>query len=123
MEIVKSFRWKNFAVIYDDDDNLIKFQDTFSLYATQDLDKQPIKFYKLPKGTDNFRPVLKDISKSGTKQVIIDCTIENTFTILKQSIAIGMNSEYDVSSFAIVQVVFCEKLKPINFIELFCGRS
>lgn len=103
---MKSFRWKNFAVIYDDDDNLIKFQDTFSLYATQDLEKQPIKFYKLPKGTDNFRPVLKDISKSGTKQVIIDCTIENTFTILRQSIAIGMNSEYDVSSFAIVLIVF-----------------
>lgn len=97
VEIVKSFQWKDFAVIYDEDDNLAKLQDTFALYLIPDLEKQPIKFYKLPKDSDNYLPLLKDISKSGTHQVMIDCTLEKTYSILKQSISIGMNTEYDVS--------------------------
>lgn len=96
-EIVKSFRWKNFAVIYDEEEKLVKLQDMFTLFSTKDIDKQPIKFYKLPKGSDDYKPILKKISKSDTHRVMIDCTIEKTYSVLKQSIAIGMNSDYDVS--------------------------
>lgn len=96
-EIVKSFRWKIFAIVYDEDDNLVRYQNTFSLYSSKDMQKQPIRFYKLRKDSNDYKPLLKDISKSGTNQVIIDCSLVNTYSVLKQSLVVGMMSEYVVS--------------------------
>lgn len=97
MEIVRSFRWKNFAFIYDNDDNLVKLQDTFSMNSGPDMVNKPfIKYYKLPIDSDDYKPLIKDISKSGVNQVMIDCTLKNTYSVLAQSVDVNMMSEYVV---------------------------
>lgn len=97
LEVVKSFRWINFAIIYDAEDNLSKLQDTFSLYSTLDIrGKQAVTFYKLPADSDDYKPILKAISKAGFNRIMIDCTLERTYSVLSQSTAVGMMSEYVV---------------------------
>lgn len=98
MEIIKSFRWLKIAVIYDSEMNLAKLQHTFNDFSrVDDSRKQSVTFFKLPSDTDDYLPLLKSVSKSGIVQVIIDCTMENTYSVLKQSIKIGMTNEYVVS--------------------------
>ncbi|XP_031639839.1 glutamate receptor ionotropic, kainate 2-like, partial [Contarinia nasturtii] len=95
MEIVKSLRWTKFAIIYDSEGSLEKFQDTFNDIARLDTTGDPsIAVYKLPTDSDNYEPLLKSISKSGHNRIIIECTMEHTYSILKQSSKVGMMSEY-----------------------------
>lgn len=96
-EIVKAFRWKTFAIVYDEDDSLAKFQDVFAMYSNQETEMQPIKLLKLPKDSDDFKPILKEIWKSSTYQVIIDCALDKTYAMLEQAISLRMASEYVVS--------------------------
>lgn len=95
LEVIVSFRWKYFAVIYDDDDALIRLQDIFSMNTRPGMmNKQTVKFYKLPSDSDDFKPVLKEISKSTVNQVMLDCSLKNTYSVLQQSVDVGMMSEY-----------------------------
>lgn len=96
-EIVRSFQWKKFAIVYDSDDSLVRLQEIFPIsselqYTTH---KQSMKYYRLPMDSD-YKRMLKDISKSGVNQVMIDCTLDNTYSLLKQSASVGMMNEYVV---------------------------
>lgn len=96
-EIIKSFQWKTFAVIYDNNENLVKFNDAFTL--TMDLNtmgKQKISFYKIPNDSDDFKPLLKRISKSGNNQIVLDCSEVNIYSVLRQSSDVNMMNEYVV---------------------------
>lgn len=95
-EIVKSFQWKKFAIVYDSDDSLVRLQEIFPLSSELQFNKQSMKYYRLPKDSSDFKPLLKDISKSGVNQVMIDCSLENIRSILMQSPAVGMMNEYVV---------------------------
>lgn len=97
LEIVKSFRWKNFAAIYESDDTLMKLQNTFSMNTGPNMiSKQTITYYKLPADSNDYKPILKDISKSGINQVMIDCSLSKTYAVLSQSVDVNMMSEYVV---------------------------
>lgn len=97
MEIVKSFRWMKFAIIYDSEDNLAKLQDTFNDFTRIDNNgRKSVSFYKLPQDSD-YKPLLKSISKSGINQIMIDCTLDHTYAVLKQSTKVSMMNEYVVS--------------------------
>lgn len=94
---MKSFQWQNFAIIYDSDENLAKFQDTFTMSFTVDfLGRQTVRLYKLPANSNDYKLLLKDISKTGINEIIIDCTLENTLLLLSQSIELELMSEYMV---------------------------
>lgn len=108
LEIVKSFRWKNFAIVYDSEENLAKLQETFSLFSTLDIrGKQSVTFYKLPTDSDDYKIQLKSISKAGFNRIMIDCTLENTYAVLKQSAAVGMMSEYVVGFLKFLVIYIC----------------
>lgn len=98
-EIMISLQWKKFAFIYDTDDALIRLQQIFQISTSEEYDmvKQKLRFYRLPRSNEDYKVMLKDISKSSTYQVMIDCSIENTYTLLKESIQVGMMNEYVVS--------------------------
>lgn len=96
-EIVKSFQWINFAIIYDSDENLAKYQDTFTMSFTLDfLGRQTVRLYKLPAKSNDYKLLLKDIAKTGINEIIIDCTAENTLLLFSQSIEMELMSEYMV---------------------------
>lgn len=98
LEIMKTFRWKNFVVIYDADENLAKLADTFSMYSTiENRGRQKMRFYKLPTGTNDYKPLLKDVKRSAISQIFLDCSLENTYEVLLQSDAIGLLNDYMVN--------------------------
>lgn len=98
LEIIKSFRWKSFAFIYDSDESLVKLQDVLSIDSGFEMyEKQFMYYYRLPTDNEDYKPLLKDISKWGVNQVIIDCSLKNTFSVLAQSADVNMMSEYVVS--------------------------
>lgn len=97
-EIVNSLQWKKFAVVYDSDDALVRFQELFRISSSPEyfssLGRQIFRFYRLPAIKDDYKVMLKDISKSGFNQMIVDCSIENIYTLLKESMQVGMMDEY-----------------------------
>lgn len=98
-EIIKSFQWRTFAVIYDNNENLVKLNDAFTLTMDPNtMGKQKISFYKIPNDSDDFKPLLKRISKSGINQIVLDCSEVNIYSILRQSYDVNMMNEYVVSS-------------------------
>lgn len=121
MEIIKSFRWQKIAVIYDSELNLPKLQHTFNDFSKVDNSgKQSVSFFKLPTDTDDYQPMLKSISKSGIVQVIVDCTMEKTYSVLKQSVKVGMANEYVVRNWIInfIHVQFswiCKRKTSLTF--------
>lgn len=118
-EIVKSFQWNKFAIVYDSDDSLVRLQEIFPIsseiqYTTH---KQSIRYYRIPANSDDYKPLLKDISKSGVNQVMLDCTLENTYSLLKQSAPVGMMNEYMVCIDTLSQN--SEYFNKIFFTEIF----
>lgn len=94
---MKSFQWKKFAIIYDSDESLVRLQEIFPLSTELQYNKQSMKYYRIPKDHNDYKPLLKDISKSGVNQVMLDCSPESIRSILRQSSAVGMMNEYVVS--------------------------
>lgn len=85
-------------MIYDTNENLLKLQNAFAM--TMDLNtlgKPKITFYKTPDDSNDFKPLLKSISKLGINQVVIDCTLKNTYLLFEQGIDVNMMNEYVVS--------------------------
>lgn len=96
-EIIKSYQWRTFAVIYDSNESLLKLQNSFSM--TMDLNtmgKPKITFYKVPDDSEDYKILLKSISKVGINQVLIDCSLANTLSLLQQSSKVNMMNEYVV---------------------------
>lgn len=96
-EIIKSFQWRTFAVIYETADRLLKLNDAFTMTMDPNtMGKQKISLFKVTPGTDDHKPLLKSISKSGINQVIIDCSLKTTNALLEQSVGVNMMNEYVV---------------------------
>lgn len=115
-DIVKSFQWRTFAVIYDSSENLLRLQNAFSM--TMDVNtfnKPKITFYKVPDDSNDYKPMLKSISKLGINQVLIDCSLKNTYSLLEQSIGVNMMNEY-VVRFDSEKSLFCF-FKHFDFIR------
>lgn len=97
-EIVKSFHWRTFAIIYDNSESLLKLQNAFIMTLDPNtLGKPKVSFFKLPEDSNDYKPLLKSISKLGINQVLIDCSLKNTFSLLEQSTKANMMNEYVVS--------------------------
>lgn len=127
-EIIKSFQWRTFAIIYDNNENLVKFNDAFALTMDPNtMGKQKISFYKIPTDSNDFKPLLKKISKSGINQIVLDCSEVNIYSILRQSNDVNMMNEYVVCFSTRFPI---KKKKKSNFegfafpfsTELFCNR-
>lgn len=96
-EIIKGFQWRTFAVVYENAESLLKLNDAFTMTMDPNtMGKQKISFHKLPDDSDDYKPLLKSISKKGINQVIIDCTLEKTYSLLRQGIDVSMMNEYVV---------------------------
>lgn len=98
-EIIKSYQWRTFAAIYDNHENLLRLQTAFSMTIDQNsMGKPKITFYKVPEGAEpnDYKILLKSISKMGINQVLIDCSIDNTLSLLQQSSKVNMMNEYVV---------------------------
>lgn len=91
-DVIVNYGWTGFALIYDSVDSLTRLQYILQL-------RLKVSVYRLPIGSD-FKPILKEISKSGESRIIIDCGIENTLEVLRVASEVNLKEEYVVGIFS-----------------------
>lgn len=90
VDIVESWGWKSFTIIYETNDGLLRLQE---LLKANRRSKHPTTVRQLP-DTNDYRPLLKQIKNSGVAHIVLDCSTEKIYDVLKQSQQIGMMSDY-----------------------------
>ncbi|XP_047735944.1 glutamate receptor ionotropic, kainate 2-like isoform X1 [Hyalella azteca] len=86
-DVLRRLEWKNFVVLYDTSEGLIRLQ---SLLKSNEL---KVTVRQLHEDSD-WRPLLKDIKKSQETKIVIDVKQHRIYEILKQAAQIGLMSEY-----------------------------
>ncbi|XP_068150954.1 glutamate receptor ionotropic, kainate 2 [Drosophila tropicalis] len=89
-EIVQSFGWRSFTIIYESDKELQQLQDILRLGEPS---KNPTTIKQLGPDED-YRPFLKEIKLSTDNCLILHCAPENLFNILQQANELKMLGEY-----------------------------
>lgn len=87
---VHNYGWNSFAIVYDSSDGLARLQYILQLGAKA-------KVYRLPADSEDFKPVLKEISRSGETRIIIDCKYKNIIKVLQIASEVNLKEEYVVS--------------------------
>lgn len=90
VDIVKAWGWKSFTIIYENNEGLVRLQE---LLKSHGLSEYPIAVRQLGDGSD-YRPLLKQIKNSAESHIVLDCTTERIYDVLKQAQQIGMMSDY-----------------------------
>lgn len=70
----------------------MRLQDILQINGPEDT---PITVRKLDDNLD-FRPLLKEIQKSGETHIIIDCEVSNILELFRQANDVKMMEEYQV---------------------------
>ncbi|XP_031625101.1 glutamate receptor ionotropic, kainate 2 [Contarinia nasturtii] len=89
-DIVEFWGWKHFTIIYESNDSLLRLQE---LLKAQRRTEYPTTIRQLP-DTNDYRPLLKQIKNSGVAHIVLACSTEKIYNVLKQSQQIGMMSDY-----------------------------
>lgn len=109
--ILKHMRWKRFAIIYENDESLIKLQD---ILKNQKMGEAPTLMKRLPEGLD-YRHVLKEIKESSELQIILDCRADKIINVLEQAKEIKLMEDYH--SWFITS--FVSNLKHFRLVSMF----
>ncbi|GAB6033669.1 hypothetical protein CHUAL_013728 [Chamberlinius hualienensis] len=84
--LIKLFKWQSFAVIYQDNEGLIKLNDLFQSQGKIALN---IMMVKLPI-EEQYHETLIKILEKGHNNIVIECHIDVIFKVLEQAQQIGM---------------------------------
>ncbi|XP_022248257.1 glutamate receptor ionotropic, kainate 2-like isoform X2 [Limulus polyphemus] len=91
-DLVKSKEWKNFAIIYEENEALIRLEELLKDPLMREI-KQKVLVKQLVPGQE-YRKLLKEIGKAGVKNLIVDVPTENIVSFLKHAKEVDMMSEY-----------------------------
>ncbi|CAH1103684.1 unnamed protein product [Psylliodes chrysocephalus] len=84
-EIVRSFGWKSFVVIYEKDDTLLKLKEVLNFQKYNEKDKRnKIAFEKLGPGPD-YSELFAKVERSTQTNIILDCKTEHIKPLLRQA--------------------------------------
>ncbi|CAB3367343.1 Hypothetical predicted protein [Cloeon dipterum] len=90
VDLVKAWGWKSFTIIYETNEGLVRLQELLKAHGPSEF---PIAVRQLGEGPD-YRPLLKQIKNSAESHVVLDCSTEKIYDVLKQAQQIGMMSDY-----------------------------
>lgn len=90
VDIVKAWAWKSFTIIYETNEGLVRLQELLKAHGPSEF---PIAVRQLSDSGD-FRPLLKQIKNSAESHIVLDCSTEKIYDVLKQAQQIGMMSDY-----------------------------
>merc|ERR1719410_2589432 len=91
-DFVKDVGWKSFIVLYETEDGLVKIQELLKLPRTfADI---KITLRQLTPGTDDYRPLLKEIKKSEETRIVLDCDFDKIALIFAQANEVGLLTDY-----------------------------
>ena len=78
--------------MFQNEDSLVKLQELLKLPKT--FDDVRITMRQLDLTTDDYRPMLKELKKSGETRIVLDCDFEKVGDILRQANEIGLVNDY-----------------------------
>ncbi|XP_059485780.1 glutamate receptor ionotropic, kainate 2 isoform X1 [Neocloeon triangulifer] len=90
VDLVKAWGWKSFTIIYETNEGLVRLQELLKAHGPSEF---PIAVRQLGEGPD-YRPLLKQIKNSAESHIVLDCSTEKIYDVLKQAQQIGMMSDY-----------------------------
>ncbi|GLV43976.1 Kainate-type ionotropic glutamate receptor subunit 1D [Carabus blaptoides fortunei] len=90
VDLVKAWGWKSFTIIYENNEGLVRLQELLKAHGPYE---HPIAVRQLGEGSD-YRPLLKQIKNSAESHIVLDCSTERIYDVLKQAQQIGMMSDY-----------------------------
>ncbi|XP_055852888.1 glutamate receptor ionotropic, kainate 2 [Episyrphus balteatus] len=90
VDIVKTWGWKTFTIIYENNDGLVRLQELLKAHGPSSF---PITVRQLS-DTGDYRPLLKQIKNSAEAHIVLDCSTDKIYEVLKQAQQIGMMSDY-----------------------------
>ncbi|XP_063242515.1 glutamate receptor ionotropic, kainate 2 [Bacillus rossius redtenbacheri] len=90
VDLVKAWGWKSFTIIYENNEGLVRLQELLKAHGPSEL---PVAVRQLGEGSD-YRPLLKQIKNSAESHIVLDCSTERIYDVLKQAQQIGMMSDY-----------------------------
>ena len=91
-DFVRDIGWKNFIILYETEDGLVKMQELLKLPKT--FADVKITLRQLTPGTDDYRPLLKEIKKSEITRIVLDCDFDKIAMILAQADEVGLLTDY-----------------------------
>ena len=91
-DFVKDVGWKSFIVLYETEDGLVKIQELLKLPKT--FADVKITLRQLTPGTDDYRPLLKEIKKSEITRIVLDCDYDKIALVLAQANEVGLLTDY-----------------------------
>ncbi|XP_076358702.1 glutamate receptor ionotropic, kainate 2-like [Tachypleus tridentatus] len=89
-EYVKHKNWKSFAIVYEENEALVRLQE---LLKDPSIRKRRVIVKQFVQGRD-YRKIIKELGRAGVKNFIIDVPSEKIRTVLKQAQQVDMMSEY-----------------------------
>ncbi|CAN8017835.1 unnamed protein product, partial [Ixodes persulcatus] len=92
-DLVTAQRWNHFTIVYDKPDALIRLRATVALLAPASGPAVTVSLRTIFRDQDPA-PVLRDITKSGESNIILDLDATRLGDVLRQAQKIGMLTEY-----------------------------
>ncbi|XP_045623949.1 glutamate receptor ionotropic, kainate 2 isoform X4 [Procambarus clarkii] len=86
-DILMQLKWKNFVVLYDSNEGLVRLQTLLKEKSWT------VTVRQLPDGTD-FRPLLKEIRRFQATHIVLDVSQDKIHSVLRQAAQIGLMREY-----------------------------
>ncbi|KAH3889063.1 glutamate receptor ionotropic, kainate 2-like isoform X2 [Dreissena polymorpha] len=90
-ELIRHWNWKQFTVIYENDDGLLRLQEV--LKATKGNDNK-LTVRRLESKTSGYIGMFKDLKAKGEYHVVVDCDVNKIGTFLHEALKVNMLSEY-----------------------------
>lgn len=88
--MVRAWGWKSFTIIYETNEGLVRLQELLKAHGPSEF---PIAVRQLSDSGD-YRTLLKQIKNSAEAHIVLDCTTEKIYEVMKQAQQIGMMSDY-----------------------------
>lgn len=91
-DLIKTLGWKSLAILFQNEASLVNLQEVLKL--PKHFDDIKITLRQLDLVTDDYRPLLKELKKSGETRIVLDCDFEKVQEILRQADEIGLVNDY-----------------------------
>ena len=91
-DLVTTVGWKSLVIVYQDEESLIRLQELIKL--PKHYDDVKVTLRQLYTDTDDYRPLLKEIKKSGETRIVLDCDFNKIESILEQANEVGIVNDY-----------------------------
>lgn len=90
LDFIKHKDWRTFAILYEENDALIRLQE---ILKDPLMRERKVVVRQFESGVE-YRKILKDVGRSGIKNIVLDVPTERIHTALKHAQQVDMMSEY-----------------------------